>query len=161
MGTLRSEVERILMLVLSEDTHLKESPGAVQVKVTVSIGHGLSTLTEYWALWNMQQCKEIYNNWMVSLTSAEASQKANQENSKELYCHLHWPIISWQLEGCIQCDCWLYTDNLLVYFLHIQLHFLFSYLIDSIKGVQKERGYATDYQPRAGGSKYEVVRPDP
>ncbi len=33
----------------SDGTHLKESPGAVQVKVTVSIGHGLSTLTEYWA----------------------------------------------------------------------------------------------------------------
>ncbi len=38
----------------SDGSHLKESPGAVQVKVTVSIGHGLSTLTEYWALRNMQ-----------------------------------------------------------------------------------------------------------
>ncbi len=37
---------------VSDGTHLKESPAAVQVKVTVSIGHGLSTLTEYWALRN-------------------------------------------------------------------------------------------------------------
>ncbi len=35
---------------VSDGIHLKESPGAVQVKVTVSIGHGLSTLTEYWAV---------------------------------------------------------------------------------------------------------------
>ena len=70
------------MGVASDGDHLKESPGAVQVKVTVSIGHGLSTLTEYCALRNMQ-CKVIYNR-IVSLTSAEASQKANQKNSNEL-----------------------------------------------------------------------------
>ncbi len=52
----------IVMGVASDGTHLKASPRAVQVKVTVSIGHGLSTLTEYWALQNMQQCKEILNS---------------------------------------------------------------------------------------------------
>ncbi len=46
MGSLRSAVEKIVMET-SDGSHLKESPGAVQVKVTVSIGHGLSTLTEY------------------------------------------------------------------------------------------------------------------
>ncbi len=43
-------MERIEIGVTSDGTHLKESPGAVQVKVTVCIGHGLSTLTEYWAV---------------------------------------------------------------------------------------------------------------
>ena len=59
---MRPEVEeRIVIGVASDGDHLKESPTAVQVKVTVSIGHGLSTLTEYWDLQKMQQCKEIYN----------------------------------------------------------------------------------------------------
>ncbi len=49
MGTLRPEVERIAIVRESDGSHLKESPGTVQVKVTVSIGHGLSTLTEYCA----------------------------------------------------------------------------------------------------------------
>ncbi len=61
MGILRPEVERIAIVREFDGSHLKESPGTVQVKVTVSIGHGLSTLTEYWALQKMQQCKEIYN----------------------------------------------------------------------------------------------------
>ncbi len=38
------------MRVTFNGSHLKEFPGAVQVKVTVSIGHGLSTLTEYCAV---------------------------------------------------------------------------------------------------------------
>ncbi len=46
-------------IVLSEDTiSIKASPLAVQVKVTVSIGHSLSTLTEYWALKSIKYCKE-------------------------------------------------------------------------------------------------------
>ncbi len=47
-----------MIVVSSEDAHLKKSPGAVQVKVTISIGHGLSTLTEYWAV------KERYRVYM-------------------------------------------------------------------------------------------------
>ncbi len=38
------------MGAVSDSSHLKERPGVVQVKVTVSIGHGLSTLTEYCAV---------------------------------------------------------------------------------------------------------------
>ncbi len=34
----------------SDGSHLKEFPGAVQVKVTNSVGHGLSSLTEYCAV---------------------------------------------------------------------------------------------------------------
>ncbi len=48
---------------VSDGIHLKESPAAVQVKVTVSIGHGLSTLTEYCALQNavFNVSKSSYN----------------------------------------------------------------------------------------------------
>ncbi len=90
------------MSVTSDSTHLKESPTTVQVKVTVSIGHGLSTLTKYWALW------KVFNVWKpiikFFLTSAEASQNASQDNFKELHLscqlkldqyrlhclHIHW-----------------------------------------------------------------------
>ena len=63
------------MLVTSDGSHLKASPRAVQVKVTVSIGHGLSTLTEYWALQSIQ-CR--HSNDGVVLTSGTGSAKASQ-----------------------------------------------------------------------------------
>ncbi len=48
ISTLLPEfVARTVIRETSDGSHFKKSPGAVQVKVTVSIGHGLSTLTEY------------------------------------------------------------------------------------------------------------------
>ena len=46
MGTLRPPLVLMSMREVSEGSHLRESPGDVQVNVTVAIGHGLSSLTE-------------------------------------------------------------------------------------------------------------------
>ncbi len=48
---------------VSDSTHLKDSPAAVQVKVTVSIGHGLSTLTEYCAV--KERSIKVKTYWLI------------------------------------------------------------------------------------------------
>ncbi len=55
------------MLVTSDSSHLKESPETVQVKVTVSIGHGLSSLTEYWAIKEKDHLSFIMYRRLVTL----------------------------------------------------------------------------------------------
>ena len=52
---------------VSDGIHLKESPAAVQVKVTVSIGHGLSTLTEYCAV--KERSIKVKTYWLINIVS--------------------------------------------------------------------------------------------
>ena len=102
-------VLRTVIRETSDASHLTVSPVTVQVKVTVSIGHGLSTLTEYWA----NKYRKILRKHTVDkfLTNGIVQNNNHKSNCKSFHCVLvDWSVQSSNssLRSCLKVPLTVY-----------------------------------------------------